>query len=426
VVQDYIISGVWGTPDPNTATTLPDIPVVSIDRETGDHLRGLMHDGPLEVTVRARVDTGIKKLQFPVATVQAAEETDEFILLAGHLDSWYFGAMDNAAGDAALLEVARVLHENRKHLKRNVRVAWWVGHSHGRFAASTWYCDTHWEELTRNCVGYLNVDQPGHKEATYLRAFATPDSRRFLVGMIETLAGQVAEPALPPRNADQSFLGAGIPSFSYLPRLDPGSPDEAPDAIGDHKPWYQHTPYDTLEHLDFPLLTEQTYYYCATMVELSQRPVLPWDHADLAEAIEARLESLKAEAGASIDLSSCIAGARRLRKAGLELRGLQSVADSAHPHLNRAILRASQHLLPVFFSAGGKYHQGPAVNTPTTPRLDAIRVLGSLPETTEEHLFLKTQLRREVNRVAESLRWASELLESAVEGCQEAGENVVA
>jgi len=208
-LQDYIISRVWGTPEPGTLKNLPAIPVITVDLETGDRLKALLRDGPVRVTVRTKLDTEIRKLQFPTAEVKGDPGSSEFVLLAGHMDSWYFGAQDNAVGNASLLEVARVLQQNQDKLKRNVRFCWWVGHSHGRFASSTWYCDNYWEDLARNCVGYLNVDQPGFRDASFLKGFATPDATRYLSGMVKALAGQDVLPPRPPRNADQSFWGVG-------------------------------------------------------------------------------------------------------------------------------------------------------------------------------------------------------------------------
>ena len=47
-----------------------------------------------------------------------------------------------------------------------MKVAWWVGHSYGRYAGSTWYCDTFFSDLRKNCVGYMDIDSPGVKGAT--------------------------------------------------------------------------------------------------------------------------------------------------------------------------------------------------------------------------------------------------------------------
>ncbi len=58
---------------------------------------------------------------------------------------------------------------HRGKLRRSVKVGWWVGHSYGRYAGSTWYCDTFFNDLRKNCVGYMDIDSPGVKGATDLR-----------------------------------------------------------------------------------------------------------------------------------------------------------------------------------------------------------------------------------------------------------------
>ena len=54
---------------------------------------------------------------------------------------WDIGIGDNAVGDATLLELARIFNDNRDQMARSLRVAWWSGHSTGRYGASTWYAD---------------------------------------------------------------------------------------------------------------------------------------------------------------------------------------------------------------------------------------------------------------------------------------------
>jgi len=61
-------------------------------------------------------------------------------------------------GDATLLELARVLDAHREQLRRDVWVAWWPGHSTGRYAGSTWFTDEFAQELTQRCVAHVNID----------------------------------------------------------------------------------------------------------------------------------------------------------------------------------------------------------------------------------------------------------------------------
>ena len=53
----------------------------------------------------------------PVASIAPDNGSDEYALVAGHVDSWHIGANDNAAGDATLMELARIAHATRGELK---------------------------------------------------------------------------------------------------------------------------------------------------------------------------------------------------------------------------------------------------------------------------------------------------------------------
>jgi len=94
------------------------------------------------VSVSTSLDTGWRRIPVLVAEIPGNRVPDEFVLLHGHLDSWHVGVGDNATGDATMLELARVFWQHRDDLTRTVRIAWWSGHSHGRYAGSTWYADT--------------------------------------------------------------------------------------------------------------------------------------------------------------------------------------------------------------------------------------------------------------------------------------------
>ena len=49
----------------------------------------------------------------PVATITPPNGSDEYALVGGHVDSWHIGANDNAAGDATLMELARIAHADK-------------------------------------------------------------------------------------------------------------------------------------------------------------------------------------------------------------------------------------------------------------------------------------------------------------------------
>ena len=62
-----------------------------------------------------------------------------------------------------------MLWANRDKLKRSVRIAWWPGHSTGRYAGSTWFADAFAIDLDENCVAQVNCDSPGCRWATLFK-----------------------------------------------------------------------------------------------------------------------------------------------------------------------------------------------------------------------------------------------------------------
>ncbi|MGH7713067.1 MAG: M28 family peptidase, partial [Gemmatimonadaceae bacterium] len=135
-----ICTTVWGTPDLRDLPRKPTLAVVAVNNPDGLALIEHAKRGG-EITLTTDVTEGWFPSPIPVVTIPGTEEPEAFVLLHGHYDSWDYGIGDNAVGDATLLEVARVLWKHRANLKRSVRIAWWPGHSTGRYAGSTWFAD---------------------------------------------------------------------------------------------------------------------------------------------------------------------------------------------------------------------------------------------------------------------------------------------
>ena len=159
VLHYETVSPVWGTAEPENGKTYPDFPVVGLRSCDRESILPLLTPGACSrtATVRSVLQCGCVRLQIPVA--ELAGETPEYVLVGSHYDSWDYGVTDNATGNAAVLELARVL--SQKQLRRGVKIAWWPAHSNGRYAGSTWYCDEQFEDLDARCVALVNMDSPG-------------------------------------------------------------------------------------------------------------------------------------------------------------------------------------------------------------------------------------------------------------------------
>ncbi len=410
--HEMTVSTVWGSPTPESVGRLPVTPVVTLSRGQGQGLIDLVKSRvEVKLRIHAETDTKWRRTKMPVASIPPPSGSGEYVLVAGHLDSWQFGANDNGAGDTTLMELARLMHNHRGELRRGLRVAWWNGHSHGRFSGSTWYADHMFADLRANCTAYLNIDQPGCRQCTLYRPFCTADISAWVKDAVSRLGGQETEPAPPRKMADQSFWGVGIPSFSFLPVLPPDAPDLQKDHPEGGFPEYWHNPADTLDKMDRELLTEHTRLYAAALLELCAAERFPLDPRSTAGVIDEGIEALEALtkgdtiAEATFDLSPLAAAAARFRKSVGEM-----MENSGNPDaLNHAARRISHALNAVLYTRQGPFDHDPASSTAVMPGLQLLAEYLSAGPESHEGRVLYTRLVRERNRVVATLEEAARI-----------------
>jgi hypothetical protein len=420
-IHEMIVTSIWGTPTPESAARLPIIPALSIKKADGEALWQMMASGPVRVRIRAAAETGWRTL--PVTVADVPGQDPEFLLVGAHIDSWYEGITDNATGDACLMEMARVLKRHEKHLRRGVRFAWWPGHSHGRYAGSTWYADFAFDDLRRRAVGYLNIDSPGVRETTIFDC-------RYNMGEVEDLMKQVVPEVTgqspnirrPFKAGDQSFWGIGLPSLGAFRMLPLDHPDRA-TVGGSGAGWWWHTPADTLEKADAGILAADTGLYLTIAARLVIPPVLPFNFAAAAGDFVGLLRGLHEAGRGSLPLDDLVDKAERLRSQADSLeevrahlatgatRRLSGKARDRVERFNRGLMALSRILNPVLYTVLGPYDHDPALQTPMLPGLQDVRRLAGLAPDSGEYGFLRTRLARERNRVSDALESASEHIE---------------
>jgi aminopeptidase YwaD len=272
-IHEETVGPIWGTPTVENVHMLPKIPVVGVTYQDGMKLLAQSQNHSVMARVKTEVREGIKTVSLPIATIPG--ETEEYILLSGHYDSWHHGATDNAVGNALCLEVARVFARYAGQLKRGIKIAWWPGHSNARYAGSAWYCDQYWADLNEHCVAHINVDFPGTKGGVKVVPRSTGlEDRGFLQEIIAEFTDEKPDTfAFLPRGADQSFWGVNIPihiGIKYVP-LDE-TQIAAPGCAGG---WWWHTEEDLYDKVDPDLLYRDTKIHAAILHELSQSEYLP-------------------------------------------------------------------------------------------------------------------------------------------------------
>ena len=84
-------------------------------------------------------------------------------------------ATDNAAGNACIMELARVFQQHRDKLRRGLVCGFWTGHETGTMIGSSWFVDRNSDRLRKHAVAYLQIDQPSLcRHDTLERALPTP------------------------------------------------------------------------------------------------------------------------------------------------------------------------------------------------------------------------------------------------------------
>lgn len=434
-LHERLMSPVWGTPTPETAPLLPKTPSVSIKGLDGARIKEAMQRGPVRVRMVTKVFQGWKDIPVLTGDLRLAAKGPEagtFVMLSGHVDSWYYGAMDNGTANAGQLEVARLLAERRSSLRRGLRLAFWSGHSHGRYAGSARYADHMWQDLHDHCVAHVNIDSIGGKGATVLtEGNSMAETRAFASEIIEAVAGQRLSPRRFGRSGDQSFWGHGIPSLLMtLSEQPPEAADPVLAALfrqisGGHGKsgglgYWWHTPEDTVDKIDPQFLRRDAVIYTLLTYRLCALAILPLDYPAVVDELTGVVGDLQAKAGDSFDLSPA---AERLTALGSAVEKLQSrikalqqasLSDGAAGVVNRCLMELGRTLIPVNYTRTGQFDQDLAVPTQPLPGLQPVARLASMERASDERQFLITRLVRERNRLVHGVTSATRAVEAAL------------
>ena len=339
-----------------------------------------------------------------------------FVLFSGHLNSWHLGAMDNGTANAKLK--GRGCSLSVAGLRRGVRLAFWSGHSHGRYAGSAWYADSHWHDLHERCVRHVNVDSVGAKGASVLEeAPAMAETYPFGREVPAEVAGAALDYRRISRSSDQSFWGHGVPtvfaSLSEQPR------DDSPTGVamaqllgagarGGGLGWWWHTTEDTLDKIDLDYLQRDGRIYLHACHELLTAPVAPLRIDRQAKAFLAELSAIAVKSATWFDLSHTV----ELAEAVLaEAEALQKLRDGKSEEDNETLLGVHQALRPFIelsYAGSGEYAHDRTVPIPPVPALAVANGLSSMGET--ERLHALVSLRRSRNYVEDRLLQAREAI----------------
>ena len=416
----------WGNPTPETfKTEMPTIPCIGISRTAGGYLLDQLAKGPVRVRLRTNVENGWRDLQMTIGELPAAAGKD-FVLIGGHQDGWYGeGAPDNAAGNACMLELARVFARHRDKLKRGLVFGFWTAHETGTMVGSSWFADRNWDRVREHAVAYMMIDQPGMLGTTRWSAHSTLELRKFHEGVEGRMLGnRIPEWHRAPKTGDSSFFGLGVPTFWAEGGF---TPEELQATANATCGWWHHSLEATFDKIDWDWMADHIRIYGAYLWELCTAPVLPFEFVSVADQFKARIRELAA-AGSSVGVDTLGEHAEAFETAARQLderakywssKYRANEAEDSHSAelLNACIKRLSRVLLPIASTVKGTYGHDTFSFTPqgtVVPCLYDVGKLKQMPRSGPERWQLETQLVRDRNRVSDALVDARLLIEGTL------------
>lgn len=260
--------------------------------------------------------------------LQGIESPEKKIIVGNHRDSWCFGAVDPGSGSAIMMELVSIFGELRKlgwRPLRTIEFASWDAEEYN-LVGSTEYVEDNMDYLRDNAIAYLNVDTGVF--GPNFHAAGSPMLQRPLLHVLD----RVTDPGTnlstlrhiwDERKSKLEGLGAGS---DYVPFQDMAGTSSLDFGFEGPKHGYPyHSCYETFEWMEkfgdpggLPYHRALAQIWALLILEIADRPLLPFDLRTYADAIAGYVESLKDDIGtlrSELDLSNLTSAAASLKPA---------------------------------------------------------------------------------------------------------------
>ncbi len=400
IIHEETVGPVWGTPTLEKEYFLPGIPVIGTNKRTGEELIEAMKNKRLKVKVYADIETVVRSVSLPTAEIKG--KTDDFILLSGHYDSWFYGITDNGTGNAACFELARVFAKYADQMEKGLRVAWWPGHSNGRYAGSAWYCDNFWEDIYGKCYAHINIDSPGCMGAE--RAYAATsefEGRDFMGDIIQEYTGVHPDEFYDlSRGADQSFWGADIP-IHIMPIYKQKLGNKVYASYGSGGGWWWHTQEDTYDKADLDILLRDTKMIAAAVGKLVFSQIIPCNPEKYFIKIKNTLLDIDKNSDVEFDFHEIYRYIDLLWKKTETVLGDGSLSAR---NMNAVIKIVGGGMNRLMYSYSGRYEFDYAIPLGIFPYINRVKGIYRHNSDKKIYLFLKTDFIRQRNRLITEIK----------------------
>jgi N-acetylated-alpha-linked acidic dipeptidase len=278
--------------------------------------------GPVKVRLQVDNDERIATIRNVIGVIRGRSEPERRVIAGNHRDAWIYGAVDPSSGTAALLELARALgaalREGHRP-RRTIVLANW-GAEEELLGGSTAWVQDHARRLRKDGVAYINVDSAA--AGPRFEGGASPSLARFLIDATRAVADP--ESGRPLHDVWAAASSSGTPEVQTIV----GATDYTAflEHVGmsciDMSFWGPYGVYHSMYDNFFWLgrIGDPGFRYNVTLARLwttvawrlADAEILPHRHSDHVRAVAAALDAVeKRLAGRGVSLHRARAALRR-------------------------------------------------------------------------------------------------------------------
>ena len=234
-----------------------------------------------------------------VGKITGAEQPEKSIIVGNHRDAWCFGAVDPGSGTAVFLEVIRIFGELKKmgwRPLRTIEFASWDAEEYN-LVGSTEHVEARMTDLRRDGFAYINVDVAVLGDD--FSASASPLLEKALLRVLDRTSDPILNQTLRSiwdgKQKKVAGLGAGSDYVAFQDITGTSSIDMGFRGA----PFPYHSCYDNFQWMSeygdpgfkYHKLLGQV--WALLILELADRPLLPFDLEAYAKAVKGYVDDLE-------------------------------------------------------------------------------------------------------------------------------------
>jgi len=303
------------------------------------YLRGLLANGPLTVNLKSDVTLDMEGPGHNVVGyLPGTTHADEYIIIGGHYDKWWYSASDDSAGVSRLLGIARAMVESDYKPSRTIVFValsaeeyGWAESTYAWLQGSWGFINASHPRMVGKTLAYFNSEGGGTRGATTIYAGASPQTYGFVKGLLPVFDNFFSKTApwssyYAPSFAEHYIFSTWTDSCTFgvsgLPWFEVRSSRAVPGFN-----YSYHTTYDNIDRISGESIAMSVISSGITMMRLDRSVVAPYSLQYLADRLMKTLDN-QAITAAGIDPSPAMSAAQEFKN---EAERVWHLAKAAKP-----------------------------------------------------------------------------------------------